>query len=330
MSKMRCHGTAEFVFPRVSHPTCCNGSSPLVTSAPSEIPSRTAPRSDLAAIALWLAVGCVIAGVLAMLLSHTPARLRLIGILAGVQGALCGWLLSLTAMRFRMRSPKVALLSGKVLGAGSVALTTMLWWQSHAAQLRANYKPPAGAAMATALLNQAPDSPDSDSAKELDEYRESLKSAGAMPPDTSFSAYLEFRISALSRSRTGGLFLFGFELLLAGFACAGFARAGSTRPFCESCGEWISPVRKCEFTGDQANEVAVLTGSEAGSWTLAAVTLSLCHCPNPRPHFLVVLETAAGNRSNRRSTTDAEAPLPLSAEALAGLNRLIELGIEMR
>ena len=108
-----------------------------------------------ATIGLWLLAGVAIAGVLGLLLSHAPPRLRLIGILAGVQGAFCGWLISLAGKQLRMRFPKTAVAGGAVLGAASAALTTGLWWQTHARQLEANYKPPKEAEIAASIIKHA-------------------------------------------------------------------------------------------------------------------------------------------------------------------------------
>jgi hypothetical protein len=282
-------------------------------------------------VAIWLAAGITIAGVAALLLSHAPARLRLIGLLAGVQGAACGWLVSLAGTRLKMRSPAAAIAGGLIVGSASVALTTVLWWQAHASQLKANYEPPKGAAMAMAMLNQAPDSPDAKTKKEMDEYREALKAAGAMPPDTSFPAYLEFRISAFLESRVGGQILFGVELLFAGLLCAGFARASAARPFCESCGEWILPIRRHEFTGTAANEVAALTGHEMPACTGAAVVLSQCRCEDRRPDvLLLLLESTNMRNAIRRSSTDAESPLNLSDEAFGELAARIDAAQGLR
>jgi hypothetical protein len=282
-------------------------------------------------VAIWLASGIAIAGVVALLLSHAPPRLRLIGLLAGVQGAACGWLVSLAGTRLKMQSPAAAIAGGLIVGSASVALTTVLWWQAHASQLKADYKPPKGAAMAMAMLNQATESTDAKTKKEMDEYREVLKAAGAMPPDTSFPAYLEFRSSALSTSRLGGQILFGVELLFAGLLCAGFARASSARPFCKSCGEWILPIRKHEFTGTAASEVAALTGIEMNSCTLAAVVLSQCRCENHRPDVLLLLLESTGMKNViRRSSTDSESPLELSDAAFSELTARIDAAQGLR
>jgi hypothetical protein len=282
-------------------------------------------------VAIWLASGIAIAGVAALLLSHAPPRLRLIGLLAGVQGAACGWLVSLAGTRLKMQSPAAAIAGGLIVGSASVALTTVLWWQAHASQLKADYKPPKGAAMALAMLNQAPDSTDEKTKKEMDDYRRALKDAGATPPDTSFPAYLEFRSSALSTSRLGGQILFGVELLFAGLLCAGFARASSARPFCKSCGEWILPIRKHEFTGTAASEVAALTGIEMNSCTLAAVVLSQCRCENRRPDVLLLLLKSTGMKNAiRRNSTDSESPLELSDAAFSELTARIDAAQGLR
>lgn len=301
-----------------------------VTAAQPDLESKTPPRSKLLSGAIWLAAGFAIAGVVALVLSHAPARLRLIGLLAAVQGAGCGWLVSAAGTRLKMRHSATATLGGLLFGSASVALTTVLWWQTHADQLTANYKPPKGAAMALAILNQTPDSTDAKTKTEMDKFRETLKARGAMPPDTSFPAYLEFRISAFSKNRTGGQVMLGVELLLAGILCAGFARVAAARPFCESCGEWIQPIRKHEFTGEAANEIAGLTGNEMTSCACASVVLSQCRCPGRRPDVLVLLESTDRRNSIRRSSTDAKSPLELTEEAFSELTARIDAAQGLR
>ena len=299
-----------------------------VTSTQTE--SSTALRPGAVTIAIWLAAGIAIAGVAALLLSHTPARQRLIGILAAAQGAACGWLVSLVGTRLKMRSPVAAIVGGVVVGAASVALTSVLWWQAHARQLKADYKPPKGAAMAMAMLNQATDPSDPQAKKEMDDFRADLK-ARAMPPDTSFPEYLAFRVSSFSNSRSAGQILFGAELLLAGLLCAGFARARAARPFCESCGEWILPIRRHEFTGDDANEIAVLTGSDHQTpFVSASVVLSQCRCAGRRPEVLAVLESADRKAAVRRSSTDQDSPLKLAEEAFSELAARIDAAQGLR
>lgn len=299
---------------------------PIETQTSSE--GMTGRRSALATVALWLAAGIAIAGVLAMVLSHAPPRLRLIGLLAGIQGAFCGWLASLVGTRLRMRNPLAALLGGAVFGSGSVALTTVLWWQAHADQLTKNFKQTKGAAMALAMSNQAPQSSDPKTQRQLEEYQSALKLALA-PPDTSLSAYLQFRISSLADSRAGGQMLFGFELLVAGILCGWLARAGAARPFCENCAEWIRPVRRCEFAGDDAVEVAALIGREVSSTTRVAVTLSQCRCEGRRPDVLFVLESPDGH-SVRLSSTDSESPIVLNEQAYDELVERIDVAQGLR
>ena len=301
-----------------------------MTAAQPDLESKSPSRLKLASSAIWLLAGFAIAGVVALVLSHAPARLRLIGLLAAVQGAGCGWLVSVAGTRLKIRHSATATFGGLLFGSASIALTTVLWWQAHAEQLTANYKPPKGAAMALALLHQATDSTDAKTKKEMDEYRKSLKAAGALPPDTSFPAYLEFRISAFSQSRTSGQVTLGVELLLAGILCAGFARAAAARPFCNSCGEWILPIRRHEFTGQTAIEIAALTGNELTSCACASVVLSQCRCPDRRPDLLVLLESANRKNSIRRSSTDASSPLELTEEAFSELTARIDAAQGLR
>lgn len=292
-------------------------------------------RSKLATIGLWLLAGTAIAGVLGLLLSHAPPRLRLIGILAGVQGAFCGWLMSLAGKPLRMRFLKSAAAGGAVLGAAGTALTTTLWWQAHARQLEASYEPPKGAAMAAAILNQAGEPTDSKARKEIQEYREALKEAGALPPDSSFPAYLEFRASSIGQGRTGGQILFAAELLLAAILCAGFARLSAGKPFCTSCGDWVLPIRSHEFSGEHAAEIAELAGAGSEAYSRAEVTLSQCRCDGQRPQVVILLELAGDRTVRRLSTTSDDssrddAPLLLSEEAISQLAARIDAAQGLR
>lgn len=283
-----------------------------------------------AAIALWLLAGVAIAGVLGILLSHAPPRLRLIGILAGVQGAFCGWLMSLAGKPLRMRFPKTAVAGGAVLGAASAALTTGLWWQAHARQLESNYEPPKGAAMAAAILNQAGEPTEPKVQKEIQEYREALKEAGALPPDTSFPAYLEFRASSIGQGRTGGQILFAGELLFAAVLCAGFARLSADKPFCTSCGNWVLPIRSHEFSGEHAAEIAELAGAGSEAYSRAEATLSRCQCEGQPPQAVILLELAGDKTVLRCSSTRDDSPLLLSEEAISQLAARIDAAQGLR
>jgi len=288
-----------------------------------------------ATIGLWLLAGVAIAGVLGLLLSHAPPRLRLIGILAGVQGAFCGWLMSLAGKPLRMGFPKSAVCGGAVLGAASAALTTGLWWQAHARQLEANYKPPKGATMAAAILNQAGEPTDPKAQKEIQEYREALKEAVPLPPDTGFPAYLEFRASSIGQGRTGGQILFAGELLLAAILCAGFARLSADKPFCTSCGNWVLPIRSHEFSGEHAAEIAKLAGAGSETCSRAEVTLSQCQCNGQPPQAVILLELASDRTVRRLSTTSddspqSDTPLSLSEEAISQLAARIDAAQGLR
>ncbi len=296
-----------------------------MTSGQAESNASSHPRSSLATIGLWLAAAAAIAGVLALLLSHAPPRLRLIGLLAGVQGAFCGWLISLAGKSLRMRFSRIALAGGAVFGAASVGLATVLWWQVHARQLTENYKPSKGAAMAAAILNQAGEATDPETQKDLQEYRESLKKAGALPPDTCFLAYLEFRASSIGQGRTGGAILFGAEVLLAALLGAGFARNGTVKPFCETCGDWVSPVRTLEITDrEQLDEIIELTGGLDCLCTAVDFTWCICSCQG-KTHMQFVFRT--DKEDVIRSTAARAEPLQLTEEARGRLAALVELGI---
>ncbi|MFP6765585.1 MAG: hypothetical protein VB858_18295 [Planctomycetaceae bacterium] len=279
-------------------------------------------------IAAWLTVTCTMAAVLAMLLAHTPHRLRLIGLFAGLQGGLCGWLAMRAGVRLKMRFPLLAMPGSACIAAGSVALTTGLWWQAHAALLTTNYRPPAGAAMAAAIL-EADQSADPETRQELERFRSSLLSAGAMPPDTGFAAYLNHRSSAVTDSRFAGPWLFGLELLLAGVLAGWLAGSGTKQPFCETCGNWILPIRRQEFSGDAAGKVASLAGIESGLWTRAVVSLTHCQCPEQPPEALILLESPAKTESIEICSTDRETG-DWTAQRLGELNRQIDAAQGLR
>lgn len=304
-----------------------------MTSTPATSESANHVRSKSATIALWLLAGTAIAGVLALLLSHAPARLRLIGLLGAVQGAACGWLVSQAGRVLRMRFPAVAGAGGFVFGTGTVALTMVLWWQVHAEQLRAAYTPPKGAAMAAAILNQAGESTDPQTRLDLQEYRRALKSAGALPPDTSFVAYLEFRASSIWQSRLGGQILFATELLLAGILCAGFARATAGNSCCEICGNWITPIRSGEFSGEAADEISRLVEPALQSGRTchrAEVTLSRCRCQRRPPDVLIRLEYPDDPGTRHLSTADEGSPLVLTDEIVTRLAERIDAAQGLR
>lgn len=286
-------------------------------------------RPAIATVAVWVTVTCAMAAVLAMLLAHAPHRLRLIGLFAGLQGGLCGWTASLAAFRLRMRFPLTAMLGSAAFAAGSVALTTTLWWQAHAARLTAGYRPPPGAAMAAAILDQANRSPDQATQRELEAYRQALAAAGATPPDTDFSAYLRHRSSAVTDSRMAGPWLFGLELLLAGVLGGWLARSSAGRAFCPTCGDWRLPVRTQEFSGDAAERVASLAGLPSGPWPRAVVTFNHCQCADRPPEALILLDGAEQTESLQVRSTDAETGV-WSEERLGELNRQIDAAQGLR
>jgi len=280
-------------------------------------------------VAAWLAATCVLTAVLALLLSHAPHRLRLIGLFAGLQGGLCGWMAALAAFRLRMPFSRTAMLGSAACAAGSVALTTGLWWQAHAALITAAYQPPAGAAMAAAILSQADQPADSETQQELEEYRRALAAAGATPPDTAFSAYLCHRSSAVTDSRQAGPWLFGLELLLAGAVGGWLARSGPQQAFCRTCGDWITPVRSQEFSGDAAEQIASLAELQADSCMHAVVTLNRCQCAGRPPEAVIRLEYADQSKALEVRSTDTQTGL-WSEERLRELNRQIDAAQGLR
>lgn len=188
--------------------------------------------------------------------------------------------------------------------------------------------------MAAAILSQAGEPTDRKAQKEIQEYREALKEAGALPPDTSFPAYLEFRASSIGKGRTGGQFLFAGELLLAAMLCAGFARLSTDRPFCTSCGDWILPIRSHEFSGEHAAEIAKLAGAGSEAYSRAEVTLSQCQCDGQPPQAFILLELASDRTVRRLSSTSddsrGDASLPLSEEAISQLAARIDAAQGLR
>lgn len=223
-------------------------------------------RSLCAPGQLWFPCAALGAAVLAgAILVLIPARLRLLGLWPAVEGLLIGALVGqLAVSRRRATTARVAQI-GLIAGSLAFATTSLGWWQWHRQSLVTSTKPDPALAMAANMLAQASETEASDADGSAREFRAGLEQAlreraAAERFSSTFPGWLEHHSAALrpvfrSRSATVRWFLpvclsvWLIELALAGSVAAWFARRQIRhRPFCSTCGEWLSPVRSHSFT----------------------------------------------------------------------------------
>ena len=269
-------------------------------SASGELPSEPVLRRVLC----WLTAGMVVAVLASTLLALLPARVRLLGLFAVIEGSLVGLVLGRAAQSLKMHYRRTALVGGGIAGALSVMVTSVLWWQNWSA-VKEEVKPKPEAAIAAQMLEQLPEPDDSDpeavrSYEQSRAHLEAFLQSESDPGSRHFGDWLVHRATPLSTNRIAAIGLWGLELMLAGVATGWLVKRQASRPFCAVCQSWRQVVRVQEFADPVPDRLRWIV-PELITESTSAVTVGLsgCGCRRRRPDVSFDVE-GVGNQQEKR------------------------------
>lgn len=272
---------------------------------------------------LWLAAGVGIAVVVGAVFGLVPTRLRLLGLLAILEGYAVGKALGRAARPLRMHHSGTATVGGLLCGILSVSVSAILWWQTWATQAASSVTPRPDVAMAAQMLAQMPQ-PDDGDPERLKAYEESRRQLEAFlasevtPPKHGFGDWLSHRASALKAGRNASILIGVVELILAGLASSLLTRSAITSPFCSACQDWRHIIRFQAFSAPLPEPLKQLIPELIrDSASSVIVELSACGCDG-RPAVNLNVHT-----SDQQSDTQLIA-VTIADTAFADLKGLLD------